>query len=165
MELRLKIIHSPKIIQSLLIEQNVDEYASIIFTFRQIKKFATVKEVQQTVIEKPADSYKRAWFTLPDSFKIPWTPCQTVLHFFGFLFTPVLMYRPSWICCYMKIGWFFNLGPHPTLHASWRRGWLSGCALGISWILMAACLLVILTTCEYPVCCWFPLSTLFPFWY
>ena len=23
------------------------------------------------------------------------------------------MYRPSWICCYMKIGWFFNLGPHP----------------------------------------------------
>ena len=22
------------------------------------------------------------------------------------------MYRPSWICCYMKIGWFFNLGPH-----------------------------------------------------
>ena len=21
------------------------------------------------------------------------------------------MYRPSWICCYMKIGWFFILGP------------------------------------------------------
>ena len=26
------------------------------------------------------------------------------------------MYRPSWICCYMKIGWFFNLGPHPNHH-------------------------------------------------
>ena len=26
------------------------------------------------------------------------------------------MYRPSWICCYMKIGWFFNLGPHPNEH-------------------------------------------------
>ena len=24
------------------------------------------------------------------------------------------MYRPSWISCYMKIGWIFNLGPHPT---------------------------------------------------
>ena len=27
------------------------------------------------------------------------------------------MYRPSWIRCYMKIGWFFNLGPHPTNYA------------------------------------------------
>ena len=25
------------------------------------------------------------------------------------------MYRPSWISCYMKIGWFFNLGPHPNI--------------------------------------------------
>ena len=24
------------------------------------------------------------------------------------------MYNPSWICCYMKIGWIFILGPHPT---------------------------------------------------
>ena len=33
------------------------------------------------------------------------------------LFSPdILMYRPSWISCYMKIGWFFNLGPHPIDH-------------------------------------------------
>ena len=49
-----------------------------------------VKEVQQTVFEKPADSFKPAWLTLPDSFKIPQNPCQTVLIFFGFLFTPAL---------------------------------------------------------------------------
>ena len=28
------------------------------------------------------------------------------------------MYRPSWISCYMKIGWFFNLGPHPNVQSS-----------------------------------------------
>ena len=47
-----------------------------------------VKEVQQTVFEKRADSFKPAWLTLPDSFQIPQNPCQTVLNFFGFLFTP-----------------------------------------------------------------------------
>ena len=49
-----------------------------------------VSEVQKTEIEKLADSFKLAWFTLPDSFKIPRNPCQTVLNFFGFLFTPVI---------------------------------------------------------------------------
>ena len=60
-------------------------------TNSQIKQFATQKHVfefQQTVFEKPADSFKRAWFTLPDSFKIIRNPCQTVLNFFGFLFSP-----------------------------------------------------------------------------
>jgi len=39
------------------------EYASIFSTNSQIKQFATQKhvfEVQQTVFEKPADSFKRA---------------------------------------------------------------------------------------------------------
>jgi len=76
------------LIESALIEQNVDEYASIFFTFSQIKQFATQK---QTVFEKPADSFKLALFTLPDSFKIPRNPCQTVLNFFGFLFTPACL--------------------------------------------------------------------------
>ena len=49
----------------------------------------TVKEIQQTVFEKAADSFKLSWFTLPDSFRIPQKPCQTALNFFGFLFTPV----------------------------------------------------------------------------
>ena len=32
------------------------------------------------------------------------------------LFSPgILMHRPSWICCYMKIGWFFILGPHANI--------------------------------------------------
>ena len=48
----------------------------------------TIPEVQQTEIEKLADSFKLTWFTLPDSFEIPRNPCQTVLIFFGFLFTP-----------------------------------------------------------------------------
>ena len=48
-----------------------------------------VYEIQQTVFENPADSFKLAWFTLPDSFKITRNPCQIVLIYFGFLFTPV----------------------------------------------------------------------------
>ena len=51
-----------------------------------------VYEVQQTVFEKPADSFKVAWFALPDSFKITQNPCQTVLNFLGFLFTPGLKF-------------------------------------------------------------------------
>ena len=68
------------------------EYASIFFIFSQTKQFSTQKSLgsRQTVFEKPADSFKLAWFTLPDSFKIPWNSCQTVLIFFGFLFTPAL---------------------------------------------------------------------------
>ena len=52
----------------------MDEYASIFFHFQSnqaICNTKTVKEGQQTVIEKPADSFKLAWFTLPDSFKLP----------------------------------------------------------------------------------------------
>ena len=49
-----------------------------------------------SVFEKPADSFKLAWSTLPDSFKIPRNPCQTVLIFFGFLFTPTLISRLLW---------------------------------------------------------------------
>ena len=31
------------------------------------------------------------------------------------------MYRPSWICCYMKIGWFVILGPHPNIYCfAWQ---------------------------------------------
>ena len=78
-------------IESALIEQNVDEYASIFFTFSQIKQFATQKQFRKFNSEKPADSFKLAWFTLPDSFKIPRNPCQTVLNFFGFLFTPACL--------------------------------------------------------------------------
>ena len=57
----------------------------------QIKQVATrknVEEVQQMVFGKPADSFKLAWFTLPNSLKVPRNPCQTVLIFSGFLFTP-----------------------------------------------------------------------------
>ena len=46
----------------------------IFFTFSQIKQFATQKQilrVQETVFEKPADSFKLDYFTLPDSLKIP----------------------------------------------------------------------------------------------
>ena len=78
-------------IEGALIEQNVDQYASIFLTFSQIKQFAKKKlEVQQTVFGKPADSFKLAWFTLPDSFKIPQNPCQTVLSIFG---TPELQLK------------------------------------------------------------------------
>ena len=52
----------------------------------QIKQVATrknVEEVQQTVFGKPADS-----FELPNSLKVLQNPCQTVLIFSGFLFTP-----------------------------------------------------------------------------
>ena len=72
------------------------EYASIFSTNIQIKQFATQKRVQQTVFEKQADSFKRAWFTLPDSFKIIWNPCHTVLNFFGFLFTPAAWWFHGW---------------------------------------------------------------------
>ena len=41
-------------------------------------------ELQQTVFEKPADSFKLAWYTLPDSFEIPWGPCQIILIFWAF---------------------------------------------------------------------------------
>ena len=70
------------------------EYASL-KTNSRIKQFATQKhvyEVKQTVFEKPADSFKPALFALQDRFKITQNPCQTVLNFFGFLFTPGLPY-------------------------------------------------------------------------
>ena len=58
---------------------------------RHINQFAAQKhvyEVQQAVFEKLADSFKLAWFTLPEYFKGIWNPWQKVLIFFGFLFTP-----------------------------------------------------------------------------
>ena len=60
--------------------------------------------------------YKNRWKCPNPKFSTqippPWT------NFFGVkLFPPdILMYRPSWISCYMKIGWFFNLGPHPNTY-------------------------------------------------
>ena len=56
---------------------------SIIYTRLQRK---LVSEIQQTEIEKLADSFKPAGFTLADSFKNPWNLEQTVLTFYGFLF-------------------------------------------------------------------------------
>ena len=75
------------LIQSLSEKQYVDKLCLYFFHFlsnQAICNNKTVYEVQQTVFEKPADSFKRAWFTLPDSFKILRTPCQTVLNCFGF---------------------------------------------------------------------------------
>ena len=41
------------------------------------------------------------------------------------------MYRPSWICCYIKIGWFFILGPHPIAHI--KHVFLTTCTCCPNW--------------------------------
>ena len=68
------------------------EHASIFFIFSQTKQFASQKslKVQPTVLEKPADSFKLARFTLPDSFKIIRHSCQTVLIFSAFYSPPLV---------------------------------------------------------------------------
>ena len=83
------------LIQSLISEQNVDRIRLYFLDLQSNQAICNAKNVdgvQQTVLEKTADSFKLAWFTLPDSFKIIWNPCQTVLIFVGFLFTPVDVY-------------------------------------------------------------------------
>ena len=81
------------------------------------------KKVQQTVFEKPADSFKLAWFTLPDSFKIPWNQCQRVLKF-------------------LKINarqfWFFRLFIHP-------------CVKGLTVLLKCFCSLKIFEHCKWQI--------------
>ena len=82
------------LIESALIEQNVDEYASIFFTFSQIKQFATQKQFrkfnrqylknQQTVLSSPDSPCQTV-------LKFPRNSCQTVLNLFGSLFTPAEM--------------------------------------------------------------------------
>ena len=65
-----------------LIEQNVDEYASIFFTFSQIKQFATQKQFrkfnrqylknQQTVLsspDSPCQTVLKSSKSMPDSFE------------------------------------------------------------------------------------------------
>ena len=78
-----------------------------------------VKKVQQTVLGKPADSFKLAWFTLPDSFKIARNPCQTVLNFFGFLFTPAVscysISQSKWFCLTLKILKMSPLSPSESI--------------------------------------------------
>ena len=70
-----------------------------------------VQDVQQTVFGKPANSFNLAWFTLPDSYKIPQNPCQTVLNFFGFLFTPWRCHKRLCRCQYLQ-SWCRGSGHH-----------------------------------------------------
>ena len=52
-----------------------------------------VSEVQQREIEKLAGSFELPGFTIADRLKNSSIPWQTVLIFFGFLFTPVIASR------------------------------------------------------------------------
>ena len=61
------------LIESALIEQNVDEYASIFFTFSQIKQFATKKQFRK--FNRQYLKNQQTVLSSPDS------PCQTVLKF------------------------------------------------------------------------------------
>ena len=61
------------LIESALIEQNVDEYASIFFTFSQIKQFATQKQFRK--FNRQYLKNQQTVLSLPDS------PCQTVLNY------------------------------------------------------------------------------------
>ena len=68
------------------------------------------------LVEKSADSFKRAWFTLPDSFKIIRNPCQTILNFFGFLFTPAKFNsrkRSLKYCCLVRSRIWFRMQTYP----------------------------------------------------
>ena len=61
------------LIESALIEQNVDEYASIFFTFSQIKQFATQKQFRK--FNRQYLKNQQTVLSAHDS------PCQTVLKF------------------------------------------------------------------------------------
>jgi len=71
------------LIESALIEQNVDEYASIFFTFSQIKQFATQKQFRK--FNRQYLKNQQTVLSSPDS------PCQTVLKF------PQIHARQFWI--------------------------------------------------------------------
>ena len=71
------------LIESALIEQNVDEYASIFFTFSQIKQFATQKQFRK--FNRQYLKNQQTVLSSPDS------PCQTVLKF------PEIHARQFWI--------------------------------------------------------------------
>ena len=71
------------LIESALIEQNVDEYASIFFTFSQIKQFATQKQFRK--FNRQYLKNQQTVLSSPDS------PCQTVLKF------PKIHARQFWI--------------------------------------------------------------------
>ena len=75
-------------------EQNVDRDASIFYTFSQIKQFATLIKFRKSNRQhlKNKQTVKLAWLTLSASFEIAQIPCQTVLNFFDFLFTPVVFW-------------------------------------------------------------------------
>ena len=118
--------------------KNVDRIC--LFFFRLTVKSSNL-QVQQTVFENPADSFKRAWFTLPDSFKIIWNPCQTVLNFFGFLFTPGLSWVLHWSSwerfvrkiCHLMLVIMLQKGQLVLTQTHWNRHFLGGRTIIFVW--------------------------------
>ena len=84
-------------------EQNVDRDASIFYTFSQIKQFATLIKFRKSNRQhlKNKQTVKLAWLTLSASFEIAQIPCQTVLNFFDFLFTPVVFWSIKQKNCFL----------------------------------------------------------------